>query len=56
MHSIAVTSRPGLSETVPKLFVFELPAMGSLGDIALNPSLRKSKREYSYFFTASYQF
>ena len=46
MHSLAAANRPRLSETDPKLFVFE--TMPSVGDIALNLSLRKkSKREYS---------
>ena len=37
-------SRPRLSETEPKCFVFET-SMRSVGYIALSPSLRKRKRE-----------
>ncbi len=45
MHPLADASRSRLLEMEPKLFVFE--TMRSVDDIALNLSLRKSKREYS---------
>ena len=44
LHSPAAASRPGTSETEPSWFVFET-GLRSLGDFALNPSLRRSKRE-----------
>ena len=42
MHPLAAASRSRLLETKPKLFT-----MCSVDDIALNLSLRKSKRQYS---------
>ena len=43
MHSLAAATRPRLLDTDSKLFVFETScyAVRSVGDIALNPSLRK---------------
>ena len=46
MHRLAATRRPRLSETEPKWFVFKISwYMRSVGDIALNLLLRKTKRE-----------
>ena len=49
MPSLAAASHSRLLETEPKLFVFDTLTyyMPSVDDIALNLSLRKSKREYS---------
>ena len=48
MHPLAAASRSRLLEMEPKLFVFETSYYEfSVDDIALNMSLRKSKREYS---------
>ena len=49
MHRLAAASRPRLSGTEPKWLVFETSWFG-LGDIALNPSVRKSKHEKSQHF------
>ena len=48
IHSLLSKSGPRVSETVPKFCVSKRPAMRSVGDIALTPSFRKSKRQY-YF-------
>ena len=45
MHSLTAENRPRLPGMRPKWFVFESPDLRSVSDIALNTSLRNTKRE-----------
>ena len=53
MHSLAAASRPRLSETKPNWFMFELPAMRSVGESIASQNYRWIQ---STLFTVSYVF